>query len=154
VTNAYFLDIEVGRTMAQDLFIGAFNTGVKLDHVYAPVTLHNLLNQAFWDVLEGATYPRPIDAWVLNNGISRVVGRADSLKVHELYGYSRFIGMMFTDSSDTSQHPTCGYGTGGDIDIEGVQYGIVATASNTPVTSSPTCFSNRRWSPSAWRRCS
>ena len=65
VTNAYnFLDIEVGRTMAQDLFIGAFNTGVHIDHDYDRTTLRNLVNQVFWDVLEGATYPRPIDTWV------------------------------------------------------------------------------------------
>jgi hypothetical protein len=52
VTNAYnFLDIEVGRTMAQDLFIGAFNTGVHVDHTLDRITLRNLLNQVFWDVL-------------------------------------------------------------------------------------------------------
>jgi Pectate lyase superfamily protein len=69
VTNAYnLLDIEVGRTMAQDLFIGAFNTGVHVDHMYDRVTPRNLLNQVFWDVLEGAQYPRPIDTWVLNHG--------------------------------------------------------------------------------------
>jgi len=32
VTNAYnFLDIQLGRVMAQDLFIGAFNIGVNID---------------------------------------------------------------------------------------------------------------------------
>ena len=55
-----------------------------------------------------------------------------SLEVHEFFAFNRFIGMMFTDSSDTSQNPSCGYGTGGDIDIEGIQYGMVVTASNTP----------------------
>jgi hypothetical protein len=40
--------------------------------------------------------------------------------------------MMLTDSPDASQNPRCGYGTASDIDLEGVQYGIVATASNTP----------------------
>jgi hypothetical protein len=40
--------------------------------------------------------------------------------------------MMLTDSADTSQNPPCGYGTGSDIDLDTVQFGIVITASNTP----------------------
>jgi hypothetical protein len=133
VTNAYnFLDIEIGRTMAQDLFIGALNTGVHIDHMYDRVTLRNLFNQVFWDVLEGAQYPRPIDTWVLNHGIGLVVDRADALEVHNFFVFSRFIGMMLTDSSDASQNPLCGYGAGSDIDLDTVQYGIVVTASNSP----------------------
>lgn len=133
VTNAYnFLDIEVGRTLAQDLFIGAFNTGVNIDHTLDHVSLHNLLNSVFWDVLEGATYPRPIDTWVLNHGTALVVGRMDSLDVHSFFAFSRFTGILLTDSPDKSQNPTCGYGAGSDIDLDTVQYGIVITASNFP----------------------
>lgn len=48
VTNAYnFLDIEVGRTMASDLFIGALNTGVNIDHTLDRVTLRHLLHSVF-----------------------------------------------------------------------------------------------------------
>jgi len=133
VTNAYdFLDIEVGRTMAQDLFIGAFHTGVNIDHTQDHVTLRNLLQSVFWDILEGATYPRPIDSWVLNHGSGLVVGRMDSVEIHDFFVFSRFAGMMLTDSTDTSQNPPCGYGTGSDIDLDTVQYGIVVTASNSP----------------------
>ena len=133
VTNAYnFLDIKVGRTMAQDLFIGAFNTGVHIDHTGDHVTLRNLFNQVFWDVLEGATYPRPIDTWVLNHGTALVVNRMDSLEMHDFFVFSRFTGILLTDSNDTSQGVTCGYGTGSDIDLDTVQYGIVITASNNP----------------------
>jgi hypothetical protein len=133
VTNAYdFLDIEVGRVNVQDLFIGAFNVGVNLDHTQDHVTLRNLLQTVFWDILEGATYPRPIDTWVLNHGIGLTVGRMDSVEIHDFFVYSRYIGMMLTDSTDTSQNPPCGYGTGSDIDLDTVQYGIVVTASNTP----------------------
>jgi Pectate lyase superfamily protein len=133
VTNAYnFLDIEVGRVTAQDLFIGAFNTGVHIDHTRDHVTLRNLLNSVFWDVVENATYPRPIDAWVLNHGSALVVGRMDSLEVHDFFVFSRFTGMLLTDSPDTSQDFLSGYGTGSDIDLDTVQYGIVITASNTP----------------------
>lgn len=133
ITNAYdFLDIEVGRVMAQDLFIGAFHVGVNLDHTQDHVTLRNLLQTVFWDIFEGATYPRPIDTWVLNHGTGLLVGRMDSVEIHDFFVFSRYIGMMLTDSSDTTQNPPCGYGTGSDIDLDTVQFGIVVTASNRP----------------------
>jgi len=133
VTNAYnFLDIELGRTTVQDLFIGAFNTGVHIDHTKDYVSLRNLFNQVFWDVLEGAQYPRPIDTWVLNNGTGLVVDRMDALSIQDFFAFSRFTGILLTDSTDTSQGITCGYGFGSDIDLDTVQYGIVISASNIP----------------------
>jgi len=133
VTNAYdFLDIEVGDVLAQDLFIGAFHTGVYIDHTYAHVTLRGLVNQVFWDILENATYPRPIDAWVLANGTGLFVGRADGLAVEDFYVFSRNIGIIQADSPDTSQIPPCGTDTGSDIDLKNVQYGIVVTCTWAP----------------------
>jgi len=133
VTNAYnFLDIESGRVLAQDLFIGAFNTGINIDHASDHVTLRHLVHSVFWDILGNQPFPQPIDTWVLNNGTAMVVGRMDSLELSDFFVFSRSTGILLTDSSDTSQNPTCGYGTGSDLDIEGVQYGIVVTASNTP----------------------
>ena len=133
VTNAYnFLDLESGRALAQDLFIGAFNIGINIDHASDHVTLRHLVHSTFWDIIGNQPFPQPIDTWVLNNGTALVVGRMDSLEVSDFFVFERFIGILLTDSSDTSQNPTCGYGTGSGIDIEGVQYGIVITASNTP----------------------
>lgn len=135
VTNAYnFLDIEVGRTIAHDLFIGAFNTGINIDHTYDHVTLRHLIHSVFWDVMENviSSIPTPIDEWVLNHGTALVVGRMDSLEIHDWFVYVRFTGMLLTDSPDKSQDPPCGYGTGSDIDLDTVQYGIVVTASNSP----------------------
>jgi len=132
-TNAYnFLDIESGRVIAQDLFIGAFHNDINIDHAADHVTLRHLVHSVFWDIVAGQQYPQPIDTWVLNNGTALAVGRMDSLEVSDMFVFSRFTGMLLTDSPDTSQNPTCGYGTGSDFDIEGVQYGIVVTASNTP----------------------
>src|SRR6266851_3109231 len=112
-TNAYdFLDIEVGRVLAEDLFIGAFHYGVNIDHAGDHVTLRNLLNQVFWDV----QVPSPIDTWGMANGIALVVGRADSLEVNDFFVFMRYTGILLTDSPDKSQNPTCGYGTGSDID--------------------------------------
>jgi len=133
VTNAYnFLDIEVGRVLAQDLFIGAFHNDINVDHALGHVTLRHLLHSVFWDIVENAPFPTTIDNYVLNNATALMVGRADSLEVSDEFTFTRFTGMMLTDSPDASQNPRCGYGTVSDIDLEGVQYGIVATASNTP----------------------
>ena len=130
VTNAYnFLDIEVGRFMVQDVFIGAFSIGVNIDHTYDRTTLRNLVNQVFWDILEGAAYPRPIDTWVLNHGTALVVNDIDAFEMHDFFAFSRNTGILLTDSLDTTQNPPCGYGAGSDIDLDTVQYGIVITAS-------------------------
>jgi hypothetical protein len=129
VTNAYnFLDIERGRIMAADLMIGAFNIGVNVDNAEDFVTLRNLHNGVFWDDVEKASYPTAIDNWVLAHGTALVVGRMDGFEVHDFYVFSRFTGMLLTDSPDTSLNPRCGNGRGSDIDLEMVQYGIIATA--------------------------
>jgi hypothetical protein len=56
----------------------------------------------------------------------------DSLEVSDVIVFTRFTGILLTDSPDTSQNPRCGYGTGSDIDLDTVNYGIVVTASNSP----------------------
>src|SRR5208282_3580290 len=108
-----------------------FSYGGNIDHGYDHVTLRNLLNQVFWDV-GGGPIPSPIDTWVMANGIALVVGRVDSLEVNDFFLFMRYTGILLTHSNDTSQNPTCGYGTGSDIDLDTVQYGIVVTASNNP----------------------
>jgi hypothetical protein len=134
VTNAYnFLDIELGRVMAQDLYIGAFNIGVYIDHTYDFVTLHNLHNGVFWDEVENATYPTAIDSWVLNHGTGLIVNQMDALDVHDFFVFSRFTGIVLTFSPDLSEPGIrCSWGTGSDIDLERVQYGIVSDATNSP----------------------
>jgi hypothetical protein len=131
-TNAYnFLDIESGKVIAQDLFIGAYNIGVNVDHAHDHVTLRNLLNSVFWDAWD-LPYPSPIDAWVMSHGIALVVNRADSVAMHNVTLFHRFAGMLLTDSPDTTQNPRCGYGSGSDINFDTVQYGIIASASGAP----------------------
>jgi hypothetical protein len=132
VTNAYnFLDIQLGRVMAQDLFIGAFNIGVNIDHTQDFVTLHNLHNGVFWDEAEGASYPTTIDGWVLNHGTALVVGRMDAFEVHDFYVFSRYAGMVFMDSPDNIPDDRTAWGAGSDIDLQTVQYGIIAIASTS-----------------------
>ena len=130
-TNAYnFLDIESGRVMAQDLFIGAYNIGVNVDHAHDHVTLRNLLQTVFWDSWEGP-YPTTIDNWVMNHGVGLVVNRADSIDIHDFDVFHRFAGMVLTDSPDSTQNPRCGYGSGSDISLDTMQNGIIVSASNT-----------------------
>lgn len=146
VTNAYnFLDIQLGRVMAQDLFIGALNIGVNIDHTQDFVTLHNLHHGVFWDEVESASYPTPIDTWVLNHGTALVVGRMDAFEVNNLYVFSRFAGVLLTDSPDTNIFPRSGWGSFSDIDLQAVQYGVIAVASvnqgykftNLQITAAP-----------------
>jgi Pectate lyase superfamily protein len=133
VTNAYnFLDIESGRVMVHDLFIGAFHIDINIDHALDHVALHNLIFSVNWDIVENVPVPSPIDAWVTSNGTALVVGRVDSLEVSDVLVFIRFTGMLLTDSPDTLQNIRCGYGTGSDIDLDTVQYGVVVTASNSP----------------------
>jgi Pectate lyase superfamily protein len=133
VTNAYnFLDIEAGRNITEDLLIGAFNTGVNIDHTRDRVTLRRLSHSVVWDIVENVPVPSPIDAWVITHGTALVVGRMDSLEIHDLIVFTRFIGLLLTDSPDASQGTRCGYGMGSDIDLDTVQFGIVVTASNAP----------------------
>jgi hypothetical protein len=133
VTNAYnFLDIELGRVMAQDLFIGAFHIGVNIDHTQDFVTLHNLHHGVFWDEVESASYPTTLDTWVLNHGTALVVGRMDALEVNNFYVFSRFAGMLLTDSPDATIPSTGnGWGSLSDIDLQTVQYGVIAIASTS-----------------------
>jgi hypothetical protein len=133
VTNAYnFLDIQLGRAMAQDLFIGAFNIGINIDHTQDFVTLHNLHHGVFWDEVESASYPTTIDTWVLNHGTALVVGRMDALEVNNFYVFSRFAGLLLTDSPDTTIPFTRnGWGSLSDIDLQTVQYGVIAIASQS-----------------------
>jgi hypothetical protein len=133
VTNAYnFLDIETGRTKAEDLFIGAFHTDINIDHAFDHVTLHNLNISVIWDIVENVPVPSPIDNWVTSNGTALVVGHVDSLELSDIMVFTRLTGILLTDSPDLSQNPRCGYGTGSDIDLDTMQYGIVITASNSP----------------------
>jgi hypothetical protein len=133
VTNAYnFLDIESGRVIAQDLFIGAFNIGVNIDHAHDHVTLRNLLHSVYWDIAENVPFLTPIDAWVVSHGTALVVNRVDGLEVHDFTVLLRFAGILLTDSPDTTQNPRCGFGTGSDIDLDGMQNGIIVAASNSP----------------------
>jgi hypothetical protein len=87
-----------------------------------------LHNGVFWDEVENASYPTIIDNWVLNNGTALVMNRVDELDMNNFFAFSRFAGILLTDSPDTTQNPPCGVGAGSNIDLETVQYGIIVLA--------------------------
>jgi hypothetical protein len=135
VTNAYnFVDIDHavgegggGRIQLQDLYIGALNIGVNIDHTFDFTMLQNLHHGVFWDEVEGASYPTTLDSWVLNNGTALVVARMDALEVHDFFVFSRFTGVLLTDSPDTTLPTRQGWGRMSDIQLQAVQYGVMAT---------------------------
>jgi Pectate lyase superfamily protein len=133
-SNAYnFLDIESGRVIAQDLFIGAYNIGINIDHANDHVTLRNVMHSVFWDSWEPPpSYPSTIDGWVMSHGIALMVNRIDSLEVHDFVLFHRYAGIIVADSPDGTQSPRCGYGTGSDINLDTVQYGIIVSAAQVP----------------------
>jgi hypothetical protein len=61
-----------------------------------------------------------------------VVGRMDALEVNNFTVFSRFAGFLLTDSPDTTIPFTCnGWGALSDIDLQMVQYGVIAIASQS-----------------------
>jgi len=80
------------------------------------VTLHNLHNGVFWDEVESASYPTTLDTWVLNHGTALVVGRMDALEVNNFSVFSRFAGLLLTDSPDaTIPFTRNGWGSLGNV---------------------------------------
>jgi hypothetical protein len=53
----------------------------------------------------------------------------DALEVNSFYVFSRFAGLLLTDSPDTTILGPNGWGSLSDIDLETVQYGVIAIAS-------------------------
>jgi hypothetical protein len=134
VTNAYnFLDVELGRFIAKSLYIGAFNIAINIDRTYDFVTIDNVNVGVFWDAMQGTSYPSAIDQWVLNHGTGLLVNQMDALELHDFYVFSRSTGILLTYSPDTTLPGLrTGWGTGSDVDLENVHYGIVSDATNQP----------------------
>ena len=66
-------------------------------------------------------------------GAALVVNQMDALVMHDFFVFSRFVGIILTASPDTGEPGIrCSWGTGSDIDLESVQFGIIADATNTP----------------------
>ena len=103
------------------------------EHSLGRIALRNLHNGVFWDEIGNGAYPSAIDSWVLNHGTALVVNQMDALVVHDFYAFSRYAGILLTYSPNTAEPGLrTVWGTGSNIDLENVQFGIVATATNYP----------------------
>jgi hypothetical protein len=112
------------------LNIGAYNIGIKVDHANDRVAIGNVINSIFWDSWEG-DHVNTIDSWVKDHSTALLVNRVDSLEVHNFNLFIRNTGLLITDSTDAAQNPRCGYGSGSDINLDTVQFGIIVDCSNT-----------------------
>jgi hypothetical protein len=78
----------------------------------------------FWDEIESAAYPTPIDTWALNHGTAFVVNQMDAPEMHDLFVFSRSVGILLTASPDLKEPGTrSAWGTGSDVTLDTVQYG-------------------------------
>lgn len=141
IVNAWLgIDIRVGRTSVQNSFIGAFFCGIFVDEALDHVSLTQIVQSVFWNVALGLAPPQNIDNWVLGSsqaeagagGYAFVIGRVDSLVVQDVLVYGRYAGFWFVDSNNTGIGDRGGYGTLSDIDIDNVQYGVIAKSSRPP----------------------
>jgi len=132
VTNAYqFLRIAAGRTIAANLFIGAFWCGVFIDDAADHVTVTNTIQSVFWDIYTSSVYTQTLlSTWAMNNGYGFIIKRVDSVVIHNALVLWRYAG-FYLSQSDNETPPRSGWGFATDIMIDRVQYGIIARSSDT-----------------------
>jgi hypothetical protein len=127
--NSYIaLHIGVGRAWAEDLHLGALFAGIIVDPSADFIHVSGIRIEPFWDTVIGPLpVPQALDQWVANNGYGIQGLRCDSLDLHDIGIYYRYAGIYFGDSTSVGAgEPTNCYGRGSDIDIDSVQYGIIA----------------------------
>jgi hypothetical protein len=122
ITNALDgMRVHCGRCSIHDSNIGAMRYGITVDGPQDWVDIANIVQSVWWDIEAGLPHPQPIDAWVMGNSIGLNTGRADSLHVRGMLVFRRRGGISFGVGPTGS-----GYGSFSDIDLDGVQYGVVA----------------------------
>jgi len=126
--NAYnFLDIQVGRVVARDLYIGALMVGISIDNALDRVSISNVQHGVFWDMALGFPWP-PVSLpsmdveWVRQHSIAFVIQRADSLAIDNAMILNRYSGFYFTPNAAGGM----AYGVATNVDLDGCQYCIQA----------------------------
>ena len=129
--NAYrFIDIETARTGVTDCFVGCYFMGITVDHVTDYAFIGRVAFMPLYDAFAGVSYPSPMDTWVLNNGYSISIYRADAIRISDIGSFSKYAHFLITDSPDTTLNPRNGYGTLENIDLDTCQYGIVCQSTD------------------------
>jgi hypothetical protein len=128
-TNAYIgIDVRGGRSLIEDCKIGAFYIGIDVDTVADYTYIDHVMIEPFWDTMFGLPVGQPIDAWVLTHGVGINVSRADALSIASVGVLYRYVGIQLTDGA--SETPPNSYGHMADIDLDTVQFGIVARSTD------------------------
>jgi hypothetical protein len=122
--NSYIaIQLMVGRVYLENLQIGGYKNDIVIDNAEDFVHINHIEATVFWDTSLGLAFPQPIDTWVANNSVALASYRMDSLELDDFDLFWRGTGIAFLDSPH-------GYGTtygrGANIDIDSVQYGVVA----------------------------
>jgi Pectate lyase superfamily protein len=129
--NSYIgIQVMVGRVYLENLHIGSYRNDIIIDQAEDFVHLSHITTSVFWDTSLGLGFPQLIDAWVANNSIALTSYRMDALDIEDFDVFWRNTGIAFLDSPE-------GYGTtygvATNLDLEVVQYGVVAKSLNSIV---------------------
>jgi hypothetical protein len=120
--NSYIaIQLMVGRVYLENLQLGGYANDIVIDNAADFVHISHIEATVFWDTSLGLGFPQPIDTWVANNSVALTSYRMDSLELDDFDVFWRGTGIAFLDSPRGTT-----YGRGANIDIDSVQYGVVA----------------------------
>jgi len=123
--NSYTaIHVKVGRVYLERLHVGGFKHDIIVDNAADVVRISEVIMSIFWDY--GLPWPQPIDHWVLQHGTGITSYKVDSLSIHDILIHYRNTGIAFLNSPTVYGGVT--YGKASDIDIDGVNYGVIADA--------------------------
>ena len=126
--NSYIaIHVMVGRVFLEKLHIGGLKNDIIVDTAPDLVRISQVTMSIFWDF--GLAPPQALDYWVLQNGTGITSYLADSLSIHDINIHFRNVGIAFRNSPVVYGGTT--YGKASDVDLDSVNYGVVAEALNT-----------------------
>jgi Pectate lyase superfamily protein len=127
LTNSYIgIEVLVGRVYLENLHLSSFRNDIIIDHSEDFVHISHITVSIFgWDV--GVAFPSPIDTWVMNNGVALAMYETAAISIDDFDVFMRNTGIVLGDSPDRG---IPGHGTGGNIDLDTVRYGVVATSTD------------------------
>jgi hypothetical protein len=126
--NSYIgIQVDVGRVYLENLHIGGYKNDIIIDHTEDFVHLSHITTSVFWDTSLGLGFPQPIDTWVANNSVALTSYRMDALSIEDFDVFWRGTGIAFLDSPHG--YGTT-YGSASNLDLEVVNYGVIAESLN------------------------
>jgi hypothetical protein len=119
-----------GRTILENLHLGGYKNDIVIDHAEDFVHISHIMISVFWETSLGLGFPQPIDTWVANNSVALTSYRMDDLNLSDFDVFWRNTGIAFLDSPD-GYGATCGVAS--NLDLEVVQFGVIAKSINSIV---------------------